>query len=40
MNIDKYRKDGKAHWVIDLPRFWWTVAGGISIISILANFVR
>ena len=38
--IESYRKNNKAWWGIDLPRIWWVALAGVSVISIVVNFVR
>jgi len=39
-NIESYRKNNKEWWGIDLPRTVWIVLAGVSVISIVVNFVR
>ena len=38
--IESYRKNNKVWLVIDLPRIWWVALAGVSVISIVVNFVR
>ena len=38
--IESYRKGSRAWWGIDLPRIWWVALAGVSVISIVVNFVR
>ena len=38
--IESYRKNNKTWWGIDLPMIAWVVIAGVSVISIVVNFVR